>query len=97
MSRCDFKISRIVDDGGSNVVITYTVHEGDITTVSEWRMKADGDGSEEVDVTAYRRTSILQSATEITLPKTTYVADLKTILNDNFVTGSRTAIDEQAV
>ena len=97
MSRCDYKISTIVDDGGSNVVITYTVHVGDITTEAERHMKANGDGSEEIAVTRYRRTSILQSAIAVTLPKATYLADLKTILNDNFVTGSRTAIDEQAI
>ena len=32
MSRCDYKIQGLYDDGGSNYVVTYSVFEGDITT-----------------------------------------------------------------
>ena len=95
MSRCDYKIQGLYDDGGSNYVVTYSVFEGDITTAAEWRIKADGDGSEEVNVTRYRRTTRLAGPLQVTLAKSTHIANLNKILEDNYVTGSRTAIDEQ--
>ena len=95
MSRCDYKIQGLYDDGGSNYVVTYSVYEGDITTAAEWRIKADGDGSEEVNVTRYRRTTRLAGPLQVTLAKSTHIANLNKILEDNYVTGSRTAIDEQ--
>ena len=95
MSRCDYKILGLYDDGGSNYVVTYSVFEGDITTAAEWRIKADGDGSEEVNVTRYRRTTRLAGPLQVTLAKSTHIANLNKILEDNYVTGSRTAIDEQ--
>ena len=96
MSRCDYKIQGLYDDGGSNYVVTYSVFEGDITTEAEWRDKANGDGSEEVNVTRYRRSSRIAGPLQVTLPKSTHIADLNKILEDNYVNGSRTAIDEQA-
>ena len=51
MSRCDYKIQGLYDDGGSNYVVTYSVFEGDITTEAEWRIKAEDDGSEEYNLT----------------------------------------------
>ena len=95
MSKCDYKIQGLYDDGGSNYVVTYSVFEGDITTAAEWRIKADGDGSEEVNVTRYRRTTRLAGPLQVTLAKSTHIANLNKILEDNYVTGSRTAIDEQ--
>ena len=94
MSRCDYKIQGLYDDGGSNYVVTYSVFEGDITTESEWRGKAGG-GSEEVNITRYRRTTRLAGPLQVTLAKSTHIADLNKLLEDNYVTGSRTAIDEQ--
>ena len=96
MSRCDYKIQGLYDDGGSNYVVTYAVFEGDITTAAEWRIKADGDGSEEVNVTRYRRSRKLAGPLQVTLAKSTHIANLNKILEDNYVTGSRTAIDGQA-
>ena len=96
MSRCDYKIQGLYDDGGSNYVVTYSVFEGDITTEAEWRIKADGDGSEEVNVTRYRRSSRIAGPLQVTLAKSTHIANLNKILEDNYVNGSRTAIDEQA-
>ena len=96
MSRCDYKIQGLYDDGGSNYVVTYSVFEGDITTAAEWRIKADGDGSEEVNVTRYRRTTRLAGPLQVTLAKSTHIANLNRLLEDNYVNGSRTAIDEQA-
>ena len=93
MSRCDYKIQGLYDDGGSNYVVTYSVFEGDITTAAEWRIKADG--SEEVNVTRYRRSRKLAGPLQVTLAKSTHIANLNKILEDNYVTGSRTAIDEQ--
>ena len=95
MSRCDYKIQGLYDDCGSNYVVTYSVYEGDITTEAEWRDKANGDGSEEVNVTRYRRTTRLAGPLQVTLAKSTHIANLNKILEDNYVTGSRTAIDEQ--
>ena len=95
MSRCDYKIQGLYDDGGSNYVVTYSVFEGDITTAAEGRDKANGDGSEEVNVTRYRRTTRLAGPLQVTLAKSTHIANLNKILEDNYVTGSRTAIDEQ--
>ncbi len=95
MSRCDYKIQGLYDDGGSNYVVTYSVFEGDITTESEWRDKANGDGSEEINVTRYRRSRKLAGPLQVTLAKSTHIANLNKILEDNYVTGSRTAIDEQ--
>jgi len=94
MSRCDYKIQGLYDDGGSNYVVTYSVYEGDVTTESEWRGKAGG-GSEEVNITRYRRTTRLAGPLQVTLAKSTHIADLNKLLEDNYVTGSRTAIDEQ--
>ena len=94
MSRCDYKIQGLYDDGGSNYVVIYSVFEGDVTTESEWRGKAGG-GSEEVNITRYRRTTRLAGPLQVTLAKSTHIADLNKILEDNYVTGSRTAIDEQ--
>ena len=76
--------------------MTYSVFEGDITTAAEWRDKANGDGSEEVNVTRYRRTTRLAGPLQVTLAKSTHIADLNRLLEDNYVNGSRTAIDEQA-
>ena len=95
MSRCDYKIQGLYDDGGSNYVVTYSVYEGDITTAAEWRIKADGDGSEEYNLTQYRRSRKLAGPLQVTLAKSTHIANLNKILEDNYVTGSRTAIDEQ--
>ena len=95
MSKCDYKIQGLYDDGGSNYVVTYSVFEGDITTAAEWRIKADGDGSEEVNVTRYRRTTRLAGPLQVTLAKSTHIANLNRLLDDNYVNGSRTAIDEQ--
>ena len=95
MSRCDYKIQGLYDDGGSNYVVTYSVFEGDITTAAEWRINADGDGSVEVNVTRYRRSRKLAGPLQVTLAKSTHIANLNKILEDNYVTGSRTAIDEQ--
>ena len=95
MSRCDYKIQGLYDDGGSNYVVIYSVFEGDVTTESEWRGKAGG-GSEEVNITRYRRTTRLAGPLQVTLAKSTHIADLNKILEDNYVTGSRTAIDGQA-
>jgi len=94
MSRCDYKIQGLYDDGGSNYVVIYSVFEGDVTTESEWRGKAGG-GSEEVNITRYRRTTRLAGPLQVTLAKSTHIADLNKLLEDNYVTGSRTAIDEQ--
>ena len=94
MSRCDYKIQGLYDDGGSNYVVIYSVFEGDITTEAEWRGKAGG-GSEEVNITRYRRTTRLAGPLQVTLAKSTHIANLNKILEDNYVTGSRTAIDEQ--
>ena len=94
MSRCDYKIQGLYDDGGSNYVVIYSVFEGDVTTESEWRGKAGG-GSEEVNITRYRRTTRLAGPLQVTLAKSTHIANLNKILEDNYVTGSRTAIDEQ--
>ena len=94
MSRCDYKIQGLYDDGGSNYVVIYSVFEGDVTTESEWRGKA-GCGSEEVNITRYRRTTRLAGPLQVTLAKSTHIANLNKILEDNYVTGSRTAIDEQ--
>ena len=94
MSRCDYKIQVLYDDGGSNYVLIYSVFEGDVTTESEWRGKAGG-GSEEVNITRYRRTTRLAGPLQVTLAKSTHIANLNKILEDNYVTGSRTAIDEQ--
>jgi len=96
MSRCDYKIQGLYDDGGSNYVVTYSVYEGDITTAAEWRIKADGDGSEEYNLTQYRRSRKLAGPLQVTLAKSTHIANLNKILEDNYVTGSRTAIDGQA-
>ena len=96
MSRCDYKIHGLYDDGGSNYVVTYSVYEGDITTAAEWRIKADGDGSEEYNLTQYRRSRKLAGPLQVTLAKSTHIANLNKILEDNYVTGSRTAIDGQA-
>ena len=96
MSRCDYKIQGLYDDGGNNYVVTYSVFEGDITTAAEWRDKANGDGSEEVNVTRYRRTTRLAGPLQVTLAKSTHIANLNRLLEDNYVNGSRTAIDEQA-
>ena len=94
MSRCDYKIQGLYDDGGSNYGVIYSVFEGDVTTESEWRGKAGG-GSEEVNITRYRRTTRLAGPLQVTLAKSTHIADLNKLLEDNYVTGSRTAIDEQ--
>ena len=94
MSRCDYKIQGLYDDGGRNYVVIYSVFEGDVTTESEWRGKAGG-GSEEVNITRYRRTTRLAGPLQVTLAKSTHKANLNKILEDNYVTGSRTAIDEQ--
>ena len=94
MSRCDYKIQGLYDAGGSNYVVIYSVFEGDVTTESEWRGKAGG-GSEEVNITRYRRTTRLAGPLQVTLAKSTHIADLNKLLEDNYVTGSRTAIDEQ--
>ena len=94
MSRCDYKIQGLYDDGGSNYVVIYSVFEGDVTTESEWRGKAGG-GSEEVNITRYRRTTRLAGPLQVTLAKSTHIANLNKILEDNYGTGSRTAIDEQ--
>ena len=95
MSRCDYKIQGLYDDGGSNYVVTYSVFEGDITTEAEW-VGASGGTVEETNVTRYRRTSRITGPLQVTLPKSTHIADLNKILEDNYVNGSRTAIDEQA-
>ena len=95
MSRCDYKIQGLYDDGGSNYVVTYSVFEGDITTEAEW-VGASGGTVEETNVTRYRRTSRIAGPLQVTLPKSTHIADLNKILEDNYVNGSRTAIDEQA-
>ena len=94
MSRCDYKIQSLYDDGGSNYVVTYSVFEGDVTTASEWTVGAGG-GAEEANVTRYRRSRKLAGPLQVTLAKATHIADLNKLLEDNYVTGSRTAIDEQ--
>ena len=94
MSRCDYKIQGLYDDGGSNYVVIYSVFEGDVTPESEWRGKAGG-GSEVVNIPRYRRTTRLAGPLQVTLAKSTQIADLNKLLEDNYVTGSRTAIDEQ--
>ena len=95
MSRCDYKIQGLYDDGGSNYVVTYSVFEGDITTEAEW-VGASGGTVEEANVTRYRRSSRIAGPLQVTLPKSTHVTELNKILEDNYVNGSRTAIDEQA-
>ena len=95
MSRCDYKIQSLYDDGGSNYVVTYSVFEGDVAASSEWRLKSDNDGSEQVNITRYRRSRKLAGPLQVTLAKATHIADLNKLLEDNYVTGSRTAIDEQ--
>ena len=95
MSRCDYKIQGLYDDGGSNYVVTYSVFEGDITTEAEW-VGASGGTVEETNVTRYRRTSRIAGPLQVTLAKSTHITDLNKILEDNYVNGSRTAIDEQA-
>ena len=97
MSRCDYKISSIEPIGFYRAMVTYEVFEGDITTENEWRIKSNGDGSEEVGVTRYRRSSKIAGAFKINLPEDDAAMrrELNTILQ-TYVTGSRTAIAEQA-
>jgi hypothetical protein len=94
-SKCSYHITRVLDKGGDDVVVHFYIDEGDVTTVAETQMKAGG-GNEQVNVTRYRPTGILQPELGASFTKNGHIAELNKYLL-NFVTGSRTAIDEQAL
>jgi hypothetical protein len=95
-SKCSYHITTIQDKGGDTVVVHFYIDEGDITTVTEALHNSDGI-SENVSVTRYRPTGILQQELGATFTSAGYIAELNRYLAANFVTGSRTAISEQAV
>ena len=95
-SKCSYHITTIQDKGGDTVVVHFYVLEGDITTATEEMHNSDGI-SESVSVTRYRPTGILQQELGATFTSTGYIAELNRYLAANFVTGSRTAISQQAL
>jgi len=96
MSRCAYRISRVHDLGGTRVKVTYTVTEGEVAAENEVHRSA-GVGNETVSVTRYRATRILEDSTTKNLSRSSYISELNQYLADTYVTGSRTAISEQAV
>ena len=90
-SKCSYHITSIKDKGGDDVVVHFYIDEGDITTATEWVASA------QANVTRYRATGIVQQELGSTFTKSGYIAELNRYLAANFVTGSRTAISEQAV
>ena len=96
MSKCDYKIHAIEPIGYGRAMVTYSIYEGDIATNAEWRIKADGDGSEEVNVTRYQGRSRIAGPfkTNQSEEEAAMVRELNTILQ-SYVTDSRTAIAEQ--
>jgi len=95
-SKCSYHITTIDDKGGDTVVVHFYIDEGDITTVAETQLAAGG-GNEQVNVTRYRPTGIVQQELGATFSSTGYIAELNRYLAANFVTDSRTAISEQAL
>ena len=96
MSKCDYKIHAIEPIGYGRAMVTYSIYEGDIATNAEWSSKADGDGSEKVNVTRYQGRSRIAGPfkTNQSEEEAAMVRELNTILQ-SYVTGSRTAIAEQ--
>ena len=96
MSKCDYKIHAIEPIGYGRAMVTYSIYEGDIATNAEWRDNANGDGSEEVNVTRYQGRSRIAGPfkTNQSEEEAAMVRELNTILQ-SYVTGSRTAIAEQ--
>ena len=97
MARWDYKIVSITDPGYTQdtVQVIFNVYEGDVGAADETVVASNGIGSTQ-SVTRYRRTRILASNVKLHMAENAIVSTLNTYLADNYVTGSRTAIDEQA-
>jgi hypothetical protein len=95
MSRCAYHISGVHDLGGTRVKVTYTVTEGEVASGDEEYSLANG--TQTVSVTRYRATSVLEAKNTRNLSRSSHISELNRYLADTYVTGSRTAIDEQAI
>ena len=95
-AKCDYKIHAIEPIGYGRAMVSWSVYEGDIATNSEWQDKANGDGSELVNVTRYQGRSRIAGIfkTNQSEDEATMIRELNTLLQ-TYVTRSRTAIDEQ--
>ena len=95
-AKCDYKIHAIEPIGYGRAMVSWSVYEGDIATNAEWQDKADGDGSEQVNVTRYQGRSKIAGVfkTNQSEDEATMIRELNTLLQ-TYVTRSRTAIDEQ--
>ena len=96
MSRCDYKIISITNPGYTQDTskVIFRVYEGDVGAADETVVAANGISSTQ-SVTRYRRTSVLAASVQLHIAHNSIVSTLNTYLRDNYVTGSRTAIDEQ--
>ena len=93
MARCDYKITKVVPIGYGRAMVHYKVYAGDFIARTEEIIAADGAISTG-SVTRYRRTSVLATGV-INIAEATMVNDMNRFLHENYVNGSRPAIDEQ--